>query len=385
MSYFDPPRTGRAAASIALCILCLVSAACRPPAPVADTSEQVSDASGPVDDASLKERLDQSLQFTFTERALSADEQAAWQILHGVLAYGRAFQVQQDGRPVSAVELALRGGPLRGWDVELVRDSKNKRVGLRALTAPGTKAGQGHPDQWFAVLAQAGVKRDETFLVGGTRATMDDFLWQVLQDVPRNTDREYSWTLIGLTTYLPTDYQWTASDGKSWSIERLVEIELDQSLAESACGGTHRLIGMAMALDRRRAEGKPVEGVWKQAEQRIRWAVERAREFQNPDGSFSTNYFERPASRPDLAEHLGATGHTLEFLAVSLPKEELEAPWIARAAERLARLFEETRDIPLECGALYHAAHGLVLYREKRFGPVEFDPVQPVSTSPATP
>ena len=349
---------------------------CRPPAVDEGVAESSAADPAQTDDAVLHKLLDDVLRFTFEERTLSADEQAAWQILHGVLAYGRAFAVEQDGKRISAVELAQRGGPLQGWDVELVSYSKEQRAGLRALMDPGSKAGQGHPDQWFAVLAQAGVRKDERFQVAGKQATMDDFVWQVLQDVPRNTDREYSWTLIGLTIYLPTDHQWTASDGKPWSIERLMEIELEQSLAESACGGTHRLIGMAMALNRRRAEGKKIEGVWQRAQEQIGWAVDRAKEYQNPDGSFSTNYFERPASHPDLAENLGSTGHTLEFLAVSLPKEELQAPWIRRAAVRLARLFEETREIPLECGALYHAAHGLVLYREKLFGPMKFESVE---------
>jgi hypothetical protein len=36
---------------------------------------------------------------------------------------------------------------------------------------------------------------------------------------------------------------------------------------------------------------------------------------------------------------------------------------------RLCAIFRKTREIDLECGALYHAAHGLSLYREKVYGP----------------
>ena len=39
--------------------------------------------------------------------------------------------------------------------------------------------------------------------------------------------------------------------------------------------------------------------------------------------------------------------------------------WVQRAAEHMCELFRNTRDVPLECGALYHAAHGLVLFRER--------------------
>jgi hypothetical protein len=34
----------------------------------------------------------------------------------------------------------------------------------------------------------------------------------------------------------------------------------------------------------------------------------------------------------------------------------------------LCRLLERTEHIDLECGSLYHAAHGLVLYRSKVYG-----------------
>jgi hypothetical protein len=111
-----------------------------------------------------------------------------------------------------------------------------------------------------------------------------------------------------------------------------------------------------------------VEGIWAEADQVIQQAVADARRYQNPDGSFSTRYFASPGSSPDLAQNLGSTGHILEFLALSLADSELREPWVRRAAAYLCDLFRMTRDLPLECGALYHAAHGLVLYRERLFG-----------------
>ena len=58
----------------------------------------------------------------------------------------------------------------------------------------------------------------------------------------------------------------------------------------------------------------------------------------------------------------------LEFLSIAVSDEDLGRPWIRRAAARLCALFQKTRRVPLECGALYHAAHGLALYRERMFG-----------------
>ncbi len=42
---------------------------------------------------------------------------------------------------------------------------------------------------------------------------------------------------------------------------------------------------------------------------------------------------------------------------------------MTRAVVHLVGCFEKTQKFDLECGALYHAAHGLDLYRTRRFGP----------------
>src|SRR5690606_24663592 len=68
-----------------------------------------------------------------------------------------------------------------------------------------------------------------------------------------------------------------------------------------------------------------------------------------------------------------ATGHILEFLTAALSQDELEEPWVRRAALKVSEIFVKTKDIPLECGALYHAAHGLVLYRARIFEPLDLE------------
>jgi hypothetical protein len=74
-----------------------------------------------------------------------------------------------------------------------------------------------------------------------------------------------------------------------------------------------------------------------------------------------------------MATRLATTGHILEFLSLSLSKEDLQKEWVRRAAENLCQLFSETKEISLECGALYHAGHGLALYRERVFGKREYE------------
>jgi hypothetical protein len=53
---------------------------------------------------------------------------------------------------------------------------------------------------------------------------------------------------------------------------------------------------------------------------------------------------------------------------MAMTDEEVREAWMTKAAVALCDLLEATREMELECGALYHAAHGLILYRERLFG-----------------
>jgi hypothetical protein len=58
-------------------------------------------------------------------------------------------------------------------------------------------------------------------------------------------------------------------------------------------------------------------------------------------------------------------------LSLSLDDRQLSEPWVTRAADRLVTLLEQTSDVDVECGGLYHAAHGLLLYRDRVCGSTE--------------
>lgn len=325
-----------------------------------------------LSDEQLRDRLDESIMIGLKHRRLNLKDHAAWQIVHGAMAFQRAFPVEKDGQLVSAIDYVLAGGTMKGWEFEPgeMLPSTGRR-GLRAVLAPGSKEGQGHPDQWLGYLAECGLPPEQTIVVGSDTFTLADLIAQVEWDVPRNGTREYSWTVMGLSAYRPPAYTWVASDGETWSLEKLVQIESEHDLTTSACGGCHRLFALAMAVNRHLAQGGKLEGGWLAAQQKIDASVQRAFEYQNPDGSFSSNYFDRPGTTADLAQSLSATGHIFEFLTAALPEDQLQQPAMHRAAVRLCEILEKTKGIPLECGALYHAAHGLLLYRQRVYGPLE--------------
>ena len=77
--------------------------------------------------------------------------------------------------------------------------------------------------------------------------------------------------------------------------------------------------------------------------------------YQQPDGSFSSDYFNGPRSTGDIGQRIGTTGHTLEFLAIAVPDKELNSPWLVQAVSYLCDMLEDTKEYELECGGLYHA------------------------------
>jgi hypothetical protein len=320
----------------------------------------------------LRDMIDRTLEFTEHGREMSLEKQAAWQLLHGVLAFGEKFEILADGKKVVAVDWVLDGKPMKGWTI-----TPTNRW-LRGEIEAG-KYGQGHDDQWLAILSQWNVPITRTIRVAGNDYTLYDMVKRTMYDCYEG--KESSWTIIALSKHLkPIDQKWVGTDGQEWTVERLVSMEAgpiydeaagQELILTGACGGTHRLIGLAIALNNYRAQHPDVEltGGWLAAQKRIDWAVERARETQLPTGAFSIAFFFRAANSTNLDEHLAATGHMLEFLSFALPKERLQEPWIERAVAYLCGLLERTRHLDLECGSLYHAAHGLVLYRDKVFGP----------------
>ena len=102
--------------------------------------------------------------------------------------------------------------------------------GLEAVVEAGSKTGQGHEDQWLGYLSQCGLSPEQPIVVGGQTYTIHDLITQAQWDI--YDGMEATWTLMAFSTYLPLDAEWTAKDGTTWNIERMVEMESAQDLDE---------------------------------------------------------------------------------------------------------------------------------------------------------
>jgi hypothetical protein len=316
-------------------------------------------------DRNLSRRIEQVLAENLKNRSLRSDLNAAWQIFHGVIAYGDKLPLETPEGALPALRFAFGGGQFQGWELapgDLLPDG---RRGMRAKLEPGSYIGQGHVDQWLAILAQAGVEGDRIVQVGDQSFTVFDWARQAQWDVPDNPIPEYAWTMIALMHYFPDEQQWMARDGRQWDYDALVDFEAKADLGSSACGGTHRLQGLAHALAFRKRHQGAITGPWEAAQKRVDAAIQGARQMQNSDGSLSTNYTDLPGRSADLSLNISATGHMLEFLAFALPQEQLGERWVEQAAHRLCDYLEAAAAVDLDCGGLYHALHGLAIYQQR--------------------
>ncbi len=330
--------------------------------------DQAVDASSSLVSTSLKETILATLQSNLEKRSLSAERNAAWQVIHGAVAYGDQLPLDLEGKTVPAIDFLLSGGAMNGWEISAGPVLPiTKRPGIVARVEAGSYIGQGHPDQWLGYFSQIPLTLDRKIIIEDQTLSLEDWARQAQWDVPKNPFKEYSWTLIALTNFFPNEVAWQASDRNTWTLEPLVRFEAQQDLGESACGGMHRLMGLAHAVRyRKRHKGLFDEG-WALAKKVVEAAVDSARRFQNSDGSFSTNYTSRAGNSSDLSSCISATGHTLEFLAYTLDESELNQAWMERATTRLCAMLKASERIDLECGGMYHALAGLKLYHSRRF------------------
>ncbi|MEX0979018.1 MAG: ADP-ribosylation factor-directed GTPase activating protein isoform b, partial [Pirellulales bacterium] len=178
---------------------------------------------------------------------------------------------------------------------------------------------------------------------------------------------ELTFKLIALMHYLDSDATWNTPDGQEWSIQRLVREELKAPIRGAACGGTHRLMGFSYAVNKRIARGKPIVGEFRRAQVFIQDYHRYTFSLQNPDGSFSTAWFERKGNDPSIDRRLKTSGHILEWIGFSLSDSELRDPRMIKAVDYLSTILLENDKHTWEIGPLGHGLHALSIYNERVF------------------
>ena len=254
------------------------------------------------------------------------------------------------------------GGRCKGQVMLVATDNR-----VSALRGIGV---QGHSAQYLAILAQCRVALNSPITVQSNSFTVADLVAE--EQLSCKAGTELTFALIGLAHYLPTDATWTARDGEKWSLERLVEEEIEQPIRGAPCGGTHRLFGLAYGCQRRLKSTGQLDGAYLRANKYVRdYQTFTLNKMQNPDGSFSTEWFKYPADREDdIDRKVQTTGHILEWLVSSLDQDTLYHNRVVAAVEFLTAALAREPSREWKIGPLGHALHALTIYQERVWGEV---------------
>ena len=311
--------------------------------------------------AALQPKIARTLQFYYN-RPLNTKDDSAWSIMHSILGYGQNGTVAiggKRGRKVNAVNWMCTNQPCANRRL-LYLD----RGYIRGIEGPGS---QGHPAQFLAMLAQINLRRDYPVQVQGYTFKVEDMVNSEMFTCAAN--RELTFKLISLSHYLHSDAKWKNQTGEVWSIPRILEIELAQPVNGAACGGTHRVMSIAYAVRTKELRGEPLEGVYVRAQKYVRDYQRYTLSLLNRDGSFSSDWFKRRSNWGDKDRQIQTTGHLLEWMVYSLPRNELSDPRIVRSVEFLANLMTRHRYYDWEVGPRGHALRALALYHKRVFEP----------------
>jgi len=287
-----------------------------------------------------------------------AAERDPWGVMHALIAYGVDTELYANNGKVNAIGWLCWNGQCRGMQLLYIDNGRvNARQGVGL---------QGHPGQFLAMLAQSRVPTDFSLRVDGRDFTVADLI-----ETEKHTCRsgtELTFKLISLAHYLDTEATWKDERGNEWSIPRLIHEELAQPVVEGACGGTHRMMGFSYAVRKREKSGLPFEGEWERARKFVDDYHRYTLALQNPDGSMSTNWYRGRGDSGDEERRLETTGHMVEWLAYSLPEEELTDPRFVKSMRYLTHLLWQGRNRNWKIGPKGHALHALVLYDQRVFG-----------------
>jgi hypothetical protein len=314
--------------------------------------------------ARLRARITQTLA-AYQRRPLNTAQHTPWEVMHGFIAFGIPTKIRVGGPagdPVNAIGWVNTGGRCGG---QVMLAAAGDR--LTALRGIGV---QGHSAQYLAILAQCRVATNSPITIQSKSFTVADLVAE--EKLACKSGTELTFALIALAHYLPTDSEWTARDGKQWSLEKLVSEEIEQPIRGAPCGGTHRLFGLAYGCQRRlRATGQ-LGGAYLRADKFVRDYQQFAlTKLQNRDGSFSTEWFKYPADREDdIDRKIQTTGHILEWLVASLDQDALFQPRVTAAVEFLSTALAREPSRDWKIGPLGHALHALTIYRERAWGSV---------------
>ncbi len=324
--------------------------------PQKSTSAKIETAFSPAE-VRRKQRVESCLSY-YIANPETVVERSPWAVMHAMLPFGVEGEIIVGNKRVNSIQWMCYNGTCRTQKV-FTPSGRSFR--------PNVGGGvQGHEGQFLAMLAQSQVGADYPIVVANKRYSVLDLVRYEMATCKEKT--ELTFKLMALSYYVDTNQAWTAMDRRKWNIEKLVAEELAQPVVGAACGGTHRLMALTFALRQRKAEGRPIDGHYARADKFIADYIDYTWTLQNPDGSFSSNWFESRGHEQNKERLVQTTGHILEWLMFTLPKDKLDDPRVLKSVDFLLNNIWDDRTHKWPIGPRGHATRAIALYQQRVYG-----------------
>lgn len=306
----------------------------------------------------------------YLENPESTSSRSPWAVMHALLAFGGEYELIHGQSRVNAIGWMCHNGTCR---TQRMFTPKGRSF------VPNVGGGvQGHEGQFLAILAQSNVPLDYPIQIGTSHFKVEDLVRFEMATCKEKS--ELTFKLIGLSYYLDSNKQWKANDGKIWSIPKLIQEELAQPVIGSACGGTHRLMGFSFCVRQRQLQNQPINGQYSRAAKFVREYVAYTLQLQNPDGSFSSDWYEGRANDPNEERKVQTSGHMLEWLMFTMTDEEIGQPKIVKGVDFLLSKIYDKRERKWPIGPRGHATRAIALY-ESRISELKSSAIIPSTVS----
>jgi hypothetical protein len=352
------------------------------PADEQEASEPEKPATPPLSPemATFRDHVRRTLSQVYS-RSLNAQSSLPAEVMAFCEAFGHTAEIASGSRSrqkLNAVGTMCWNYPCGGY--KLLRTDGNQIV---------ARVGYGYqqrPAQLLAVLALTRVPESYEVRIGDHHGTVADLVTSEKLACRQGLDQ--SAALIGLAFYTEPGETWENDLGDTWSVERLLQEELDRKADASRVDVVHRLMAISFAVKQQDAEDVSTEGVIERAEKHIEEFLDFVLGLQNSDGTWHPGFLAYRGASKDTAGSLFSTGAILTWLVYSLPEDRLEDERVVlgltylnkQLANRMGRRSATPSSSHDVIGQM-NAARALSLYDVRYFTPRT--PPEPVEESGA--
>ena len=240
------------------------------------------------------------------------------------------------------------------------------RLRLRTQEGSGSTS---HVDHTLATLGEIGIPLTFEVRTRDGITSLGDIVRDAIGRFSLN-QAEYEWTAMLLGMYVATSDPWYSREGQQITFDRIAERIMRQKLGQGVCYGGHRLFTLTLLrrIDREQTRLFS-DSVRNGIDGHLREATRRLVSSQDVAGWWDNAWPGTPITESqemwDRGRKLLATGHALEWWAISyadvLPPRET----IVRAGQWLAREIESMDPAAVQKNLTFltHAGRALALWR----------------------